>query len=103
MPYNFTTEWMKGSSNQGPNALSRSPVFDPLPEDLLAEKDVDDAPGVTCAEIQSVTTQGESSVRIEELCQHCKDDEECQTLKKYMLQGFPMHCHDLPEILCRRY
>lgn len=37
MAYNLTTEWVKGSTNNAPDALSRNPVSDPEPTDTLAE------------------------------------------------------------------
>ena len=37
MAYNFTAEWVKGSLNNAPDALSRNPVSDPEPTDMLAE------------------------------------------------------------------
>ena len=39
MTYNFTTEWVKGTKNDAPDALSRNLVTDPSPEDSLAELD----------------------------------------------------------------
>ena len=35
MAYNFATEWVKGTKNDAPDALSRNPVTDPSPEDVL--------------------------------------------------------------------
>ena len=37
MGYAFTAEWVKGALNNAPDALSRSPVSDPEPDELLAE------------------------------------------------------------------
>ena len=34
MGYNFTAEWLKGSNNSAPDALSRNPVSDPSPHDF---------------------------------------------------------------------
>ena len=39
MGYNFTTRWVKGKGNSGPDALSCSPVFDPQWDASLAEYD----------------------------------------------------------------
>ena len=102
MPFNFTAEWVKGTLNQVPDALSRSPVSDPLPQDSLAEKDIDDIPGATCAEIRVVTTQGDESVRLEEIRKHANGDEEYQQIRKFIEEGFPKHRSQLPE-QCRRY
>ena len=40
MAYNFTAEWVKGTLNNAPDALSRNPVSDPLQHKMLAEHDV---------------------------------------------------------------
>ena len=38
MAYNFMAEWVEGSLNNAPDALSRNPVCDPEPTDILAER-----------------------------------------------------------------
>ncbi len=42
--YSLTAEWVKGALNNAPDALSRHPVFDPLPQEALAERDSDNNP-----------------------------------------------------------
>lgn len=37
MPYSLTAEWVKGTSNSALDALSRYPVKDPQPKDMLDE------------------------------------------------------------------
>ena len=51
MAYNFTTEWVKGSLNTVPDALSRYPVCDPRPLEMLTEREPDDKPRLSIAEI----------------------------------------------------
>ena len=102
MPFSFTAEWIKGTLNQAPDALSRYPVSDPLPQDSLAEKDINDIPGATCAEIRTITSQGNDGVRIEEVRRHANGDEEYQRVRKFIVEGFPKHRSELP-VLCRRY
>ena len=46
MGYNFTTQWVKGTLHNAPDALSRKHVSDSLPEELLAEFDNDNHFGV---------------------------------------------------------
>lgn len=41
MAYNFTAEWLKGTKNDVPDALSRNPVSDPQPHELLGELNLD--------------------------------------------------------------
>ena len=57
MAYNFTAEWLKGSKNDAPDALSRKPVSDPEPHGLLAELDVDNNPDTSLAEIRSINNK----------------------------------------------
>ena len=102
MPYNFTAEWIKGTLNQAPDALSRSPVSDPLPQEALGEQDFEGSLGPSCAEIRSILAPAESSVRIESLRESADLDEEYQQLKRVILAGFPKHRSALAES-CRRY
>ena len=37
MAYNLTAEWCKGTQNQAPDALSRSPVDEPQAEDIFCK------------------------------------------------------------------
>ena len=37
LDYSFTTSWVKGTANAGPDALSRAPVSMPTPDDELGE------------------------------------------------------------------
>ena len=46
MAYNFTAEWLKGAKNEAPDTLSRNPVSDPQPHELLGELDLDNNPDV---------------------------------------------------------
>ena len=95
MAYNFTAEWLKGSKNDAPDALSRKPVSDPEPHGLLAELDVDNNPDTSLAEIRSINNK---SPRL----QHSEQDPEYQQLKNFILNGFPSHRSQLLEN-CKRY
>ena len=55
MGYNFTAEWLKGSNNSAPNALSRNPISDPSHKDMLAELDFIDQPATSISEIRATT------------------------------------------------
>ena len=58
MALNFTAEWIKGTLNNAPDALSQNPVTNPKPHDLLAEQDPSGKPEATIAEIR-VTSSGQ--------------------------------------------
>ena len=55
MAYNFTAEWVKWSLNNAPDALSRNPVSDPEPTDMLAERSEDGEEELSVAEIRAVS------------------------------------------------
>ena len=54
MPYNYTAQWLKGSKNDAPDALSRHPLHDPEVTDALAELDTNDDPEMSLTEIRAV-------------------------------------------------
>jgi len=64
MAYNFTIEWLKGCQNNAPDALSRNPVSDPQPQDMLAEHDICNQPGMSIREIGIVTNDGQDRPRL---------------------------------------
>ena len=103
MAYNFTAVWCKGSTNAAPDALSRYPIKEPTQDDAIAECEEDHTPTVSISEMrvrQSGST--EESVRLQDLRQQARQDEEYQQLKGIIMQGFPNHRGDLPES-CKRY
>ena len=101
--YNFTAVWCKGSTNAAPDALSRYPIKEPTQDDAIAECEEDHTPTVSISEMrvrQSGST--EESVRLQDLQQQARQDEEYQQLKGIIMQGFPNHRGDLPEC-CKHY
>ena len=102
MAYNFTAEWVKGVLNTAPDALSRNPVSDPHPQEMLAERDSHNNPEASIAEIRNTSTCKQESLRLQDLRKHAEEDEEYQQLHHYIQNGFPHHRHQLPE-QCRRY
>ena len=102
MSYNFTAEWCKGSKNDAPDALSRSPVSDPLPSDVLAELDTFSQPEMSITEIRAVTSGSSSSPHLDTMCKAAKEDEMYQQLQHFILNGFPDHRSQLPDS-CRCY
>ncbi len=102
MGYNFTTEWLKGSLNQAPDALSRSPVSNPEPHDTLAESDIDHHQALTIAEIRITRTLPQDNLRLQSLKNISSNDEVYRTLKHYIIDGFPNYRQELPES-CRPY
>ena len=97
MAYNFTAEWVKGTQNYAPDALSRNPVSDPQPHETLGEQDIHNNPERSIAEIRAITSGAQESVRIQDLCRQADEDEEYQQLKGYIIKGFPDHRSQLPE------
>ena len=105
MAYNFTAQWLKGSNNNAPDALSRHPICNPQPADNLAERDAYNNPEMSFTELQAIgdTQSGVSeSLRLQELHKHAQQDEEYQLLRTFILNGFPKQRKQLPES-CRRY
>ena len=102
MAYNFTAEWVKGTLNNAPDALSRNPVSDPLQHEMLAEHDMNNILENSPTETQLATISRQESVRIQKLHEQAKNDQEYQRLQNFILHGFPEHCHQLPEE-CSRY
>ena len=102
MAYNFTAQWVKGTLNNAPDALSRNPVSDPLPHELMAESDPHNNPELSIAEIRAACTNHPNSIRLQDLRKHADADQEYQQIQHYVRNGFPHHRHQLPE-QCRRY
>ena len=102
MAYNFTAEWVKGILNNAPDALSRNPVSDPQPQEMLAERDSHDNLEASIAEIRATSTRQQESLRLQDLRKHAEGDHEYQQLQHYIRNGFPHHRHQLPD-QCRRY
>jgi len=53
MGYNFTTMWLKGSTNNAPDAVSKHPISAPAPQDMLAEVDILNQPEPLISEIRA--------------------------------------------------
>ena len=103
MTYNFTAVWCKGATNKAPDALSRYPVWEPCPTELLAECDEDCMPEMTIADIRALSDGGDQeSLRLQELRQCAQGDEEYQQLREIILAGFPDHRGQLPD-KCKKY
>ena len=96
MAYNFTTEWVKGTLNNVPDALSRNPVSDPLQHEMLAKQDTNNNPEISIAEIRAVATNGQESIRIQELRKQAQNDQEYQQLQTFIHDGIPAHHKQLP-------
>ena len=88
MGYTFTATRLKGTLNNAPDALSRNPMADSLPEEALAESEIDEITAMSTAEIRAITST-EEPLRITELCKVANNDLEYQKLKSYITSGFP--------------
>ena len=102
MGYNFTAQWLKGSNNHAPDALSRNPVSDPSHHDMLAEIDVLNQPEISISEIRATTTTVCTTPCLDTLRKIAKEDAEYQQLQQLILNGFPDHRSQLPDS-CKRY
>ena len=102
MAYNFTAQWLKGSKNDAPDALSRHPVSDPQTHEALAELNIHDNPDISLSEIRVISDQSNESLRLQELRTYSEQDEEYQLLRKFILNGFPKHRRQLPDS-CKKY
>ena len=102
MGYNFTAEWLKGSNNSAPDALSRNPVSDPSPHDILAELDILNQPEISISEIRATSATNHISPHLDTLRKTTKEDPEYQQLLQFILDGFPNHRSQLPDS-CKRY
>ena len=102
MGYNFTATWLKGTLNYAPDALSRNPTSDPQPNELLAERDLNNAEALTTLELRAITTAHRENLRLQDRRSIAQKDQEYQKLKHYIHNGFPNHRQDLPDE-CKRY
>lgn len=102
MAYNFTAQWVKGTLNNAPDALSRNPTSDPQPHELMAECTPHTNPEPSIAEIRAACGDHLDSLRLQDLRKYADADQEYQQIQQYVRNGFPQHRHQLPE-QCRRY
>lgn len=88
---------MKSAQNNAPGALSRCPVLDPEPEELLAE-------GLASpANVRALTSSGlYDSLRLTDLHHLAEQHGEYQQLKHYIEVGFSQKRNQLPT-KCQRY
>lgn len=89
MAYSFTAEWIRGVLNSAPDALSRNPVSDPKPQEILAERDPSGNPDTTIAEIRTISSGQQESIRLRDLRDHTEQDHEYQQLQHLIQNGFP--------------
>ena len=97
----FITKWIKGKDNDAAGALSRYPCSSPKPGEDIAEYDIDICHSVhtikclTTSEIRLLNDPGDN-LRLRELRDHAKRDQEYQSLLTLVTQGFPNQKCDLP-------
>ena len=80
MGYNFTAEWLKGSNNSASDALSRSPVSDPAPHNILAELGILNQPDISISKIRVISATDHTSPHLDTLHKTGEDDIEYQQL-----------------------
>ena len=94
--YNFKVEWQKGSEHCMPDALSRFPVNNPQPDDLIDEEELQLE--VKALKIRSASLVGDDDVipeshlvdqNLERVKEAAASDNEYRLLKKTVEDGFP--------------
>ena len=78
MAYNFTAEWVKDTLNNAPDMLSWNPISDPQQQEMLAERDMNNNPEISPTEIRLAAINGQESIRIQQLREYAKHDQEYQ-------------------------
>ena len=108
MAFNFTAQWLTGKDNEAADALSRHPHQVPRYSDELAEHEMnaeyshvvpDQAPSISEIRLSNAEPLLVENLRIRELRQYAKEDEEYQGLKQLIKAGFPDKKSKLPESL----
>jgi len=94
MAYNFTAQWVKGSLNAGPDALSRYPCLEGEAVDEIAE---DSNPSIFA--IVARKQQQELNMKLVEVHNAASDDSVYQKLKRVINTGFPESKSQLPSCL----
>ena len=110
MGYNFTAQWLKGTSNEAADALSRHPHDQPVDGDDLGEQEVDthhfQAAVYQALTLQQVRMSAASqhdmeNLHLQELRHHAMQDQTYQTLKTIITEGFPNQKCSLPDSVKR--
>jgi hypothetical protein len=106
MSYNFTAQWLKGTSNQAADALSRHPHQPATDGDDPAEYEVTMSAAPMSTTCQALTSGSDTrmrasapqpdNLRLQELQDHSSKDQEYQDLKEV---GFPPNQGSLPQPL----
>ena len=94
LQYRFSTAWKKGKSHSIPDALSRSPVSDPTPDDLEGEQSSNhQATTHLMSQVADLTESEDHShlddPTLKDLHPAAKLDSEYTALREAVLSGFP--------------
>ena len=86
LEYTFVATWVKGKDNEGPDALSRAPVSQLMPDDELGEdKDAASINSLIMNSIRSVDV----NLRLDAVRSAADVDSEAQLLLETVRTGFP--------------
>ena len=86
MNYKLFATWCSGKKHIAADALSRSPVMDPQPDDELAEQDVNfHLHSIS----KAVRDDSEMDIRLNEIHHAARNDDKYQELLKNIKYGFP--------------
>ena len=91
--YKFTATWRCGKDHVAPDALSRSPVNDPDPDDELAEQEVTFHTQSILAVLQQ---EAEEDINLSEIGNAAEQDDEYRQLRQCIINGFPREKNKLP-------
>ena len=86
LEYTFVAAWMKGKDNEGPDALSRAPVSQPMPDDELGEDQ--DAASINSLIMNSIRSV-DVNLRLDAVRSAVDVDSEAQLLLETVRTGFP--------------
>ena len=92
--YNFTAQWVKGSLNAGPNALSLYPTSEATGVDELAEESTPSIFAIAAEE-----QQRHLNLRLSEVLDAASEDAVYQKLKTIVLNGFPDSKNQQPKCI----
>lgn len=94
--YNFTAEYIKGSTNIAADALSRNPVDEPSADDKQLEEEYRIHTTTICT---LLANEAEIPNRLLKVKTVAQDDLQYQSLTNRIIQGFPEHRRELEEDL----
>ena len=97
--YNFSAEWVCGSTHKIPDGFSRAPISQPTIEDQQAETAIEKHVNLIIHQqfaVNSLQTTHHNDTRLDELRKIARDDSEYNTLRSCVKEGFRKNLNDIP-------